>query len=350
MSVVDNDTSQEVGASVPSAPPRENLYRAINDIGLERSADGGMPTLTGHVAVWDQWTEIRSAVEGNFMERFSPTSMVKTLTERTPKVLFDHGKDPTVGNKVLGPIRSVSPDAYGAAYAVSLLDTSYNRDLIPGLEAGLYGSSFRFRVLQEDYVSRPSRSEYNPRGLPERTVTEAQVMEFGPVTFPAYAGATAGVRSITDTMLEKQLLGGDEMLERLADMIAQRASVNTQPFTVSFSMPGTAREIGEPGPSGDTTRADTPGGSEMPDMPPGVSEMPDGVSSCSVDGKAGYTGGDVCHTHNGTADGMASAMAKARIDANRGTEPEPSEATTQESEAEPFTFRFAPNPSERKGK
>lgn len=60
-------------------------------------------------------------------------------------------------------------------------------------------------------------------------------MEFGPVTFPAYAGATAGVRSITDVMLEKQLLGSEEQLERLADMIAQRASVNTQPFTVSFS-------------------------------------------------------------------------------------------------------------------
>jgi len=44
----------------------------------------------------------------------------------------------------------------------------------------------------------PSRSTFNPDGIPERTITEAQVMEFGPVTFPAYSRATAGVRSLTD--------------------------------------------------------------------------------------------------------------------------------------------------------
>lgn len=436
MSVVDNDTSQEVGASVPSAPPRENLYRAIPDIALERAADGGMPTLTGHFAVWNQWTEIRSAYEGNFMERFSPTAMSKTLAERTPKVLFDHGKDPTVGNKVLGPIRSVLPDDYGAAYAVQLLDTSYNRDLIPGLEAGLYGSSFRFRVLQEDYVSRPARSDFNPKGIPERTVTEAQVMEFGPVTFPAYAGATAGLRSITDTMLEKQLLGGDEMLERLADMIVSRSAQHDRPFTVSFTgsaiehrftdliagsetraqwtaayinnLPDSAflhiEDGGDKDAEGKTSPRslrhfpykDASGNIDLPhlrnalaripqsglpqqakdaatakaerilagqrdsesepseattreDLPPGMAEMPDGVQACTLDGTPGYTGGDVCHTHNGTADGMATAMAKAKLDANRA-EPEPSGATTQESEAKPFNFRFTPNPSPRKAK
>jgi hypothetical protein len=30
--------------------------------------------------------------------------------------------------------------------------------------------------------------EYNPKGMPERTITEAKVFEFGPVTYPAYEG------------------------------------------------------------------------------------------------------------------------------------------------------------------
>ena len=34
--------------------------------------------------------------------------------------------------------------------------------------------------------------------VPERTITEAKVHEVSVVTFPAYAGADAGVRSLTD--------------------------------------------------------------------------------------------------------------------------------------------------------
>ncbi len=44
----------------------------------------------------------------------------------------------------------------------------------------------------ERYVRR---SDYNPDALPERTITDVQLFEFGPVTWPAYAGATAGLRA-----------------------------------------------------------------------------------------------------------------------------------------------------------
>jgi hypothetical protein len=99
---------------------------------------------------------------------------------------------------------------------VPLIDTSYNRDLLPGLEAGLYGASFRFRVIKEEFDKEPERSKHNPEGIPERTVQELQLYEFGPVTFPAYAGATAGVRSMTDEMLvERMALQPDRMQELL---------------------------------------------------------------------------------------------------------------------------------------
>jgi phage head maturation protease len=47
-------------------------------------------------------------------------------------------------------------------------------------------------------TSGPGTSSYNPDGLPERTVKEAQLFEISVVTFPAYEDATAGVRSLTD--------------------------------------------------------------------------------------------------------------------------------------------------------
>jgi hypothetical protein len=47
-----------------------------------------------------------------------------------------------------------------------------------------FDASFRFKVRGEDLDESPQASTYNPRALPERTIREAQVLEFGPVTFP----------------------------------------------------------------------------------------------------------------------------------------------------------------------
>ena len=192
-----------------TTPPRENLYRAAFPAVELRAADGqadGAPAervMTGHFAVFNRWTEINSLFEGNFLERIAPGAFRKTFRENLGgmRVLFQHGRDPQIGDKPLGPIRSLAEDGTGAAYEVPLFDTSYNRDLIPGLEAGVYGASFRFNVLREDLNLEPKPSPDNPTGLPERTIREARVSEFGPVTFPAYADATAGLRSITDDML-----------------------------------------------------------------------------------------------------------------------------------------------------
>lgn len=194
----DTQASEEAGASVPI--PRDNITRAIMP-GVElRANEDGSRTLHGHFAKFNEWTEIRSMSEGRFMERIAPGAFKKTFQENRNniKVLFDHGYDPSIGNKPLGPIRSLEEDGEGARYEVDLLDTSYVRDLVPALEAGLLGASFRFRVMREDRNDRADESDHNPLGLPERTIKEASVAEFGPVTFPAYAGATAGVRSLTD--------------------------------------------------------------------------------------------------------------------------------------------------------
>jgi HK97 family phage prohead protease len=143
----------------------------------------------------------------------------KTFREQTPKVLFQHGQDPQVGDKPLGTVEELSEDETGAAYAVRMLDTAYNRDLIPGLEAGLYGASFRFQVMREARDDSPDPSDDNPNGLPERTIKEARVMEFGPVTFPAYAGRDSG-RAVADRQVRVRR-------DRAEPAAGQRASRNS---------------------------------------------------------------------------------------------------------------------------
>lgn len=195
--------------------PRDNLVRGA--VPLEfRADDDTMPTLVTRFAVFNTWTEIRSWFEGDFMERLAPGAFAKTITERGEqvKVLYDHGYDFHIGNKVLGIPEVLREEPQGPWAEVPLFDTSYNRDLVPGLEAGAYGASFRFRVVKEQWDDEPGRSDHNPDGLPERTITEVKLFEFGPVTFPAYPEATAGLRSLTDQFMER-------LAERHPDRFAQ---------------------------------------------------------------------------------------------------------------------------------
>jgi len=182
------------------------VCRTQSDLGVLRSDGDGMPTMEGHFSTFGEWYEINSSFEGRFLERIAPGAFKKTLKDDAGrknagdkiKCLLEHGHDPQVADKPLGVPRSLAEDATGAAYEVPLLDTSYVRDLIPALEAGAYGSSFRFRVLHDEWDDEPERSDSNPDSIPERTLKEVRVMEFGPTMFPANAGASAGLRSTTD--------------------------------------------------------------------------------------------------------------------------------------------------------
>ncbi len=210
-----------VAAREKGRPPRDNLVRAARNVegrsavavrAAATPADGeasantnGMPTLYGYFTRFDEWTEIDSWYEGNFMERVVAGSTKKTFREQTPKCLFQHGMDGQCGDKPLGPPEVLREETDGPYYEVPMLDTSYCRDLVPGLELGLYGASFRFSVMREEWVDEPGVSDHNPKGLPERTIKEMRVSEFGPVTFPAYPGATASVRSMTDEWIAARM-------------------------------------------------------------------------------------------------------------------------------------------------
>ena len=202
-------------------PPRDELVRSAPEAFEVRiGSPHDPPRLLGHFARFNEWTEIDSTFEGHFLERIAPGAFKKTMAENSRmRVLFQHGMDPQIGDKPIGSIDVLREDDAGAYYEVRLLEAPYVREILPGLRAGLYGSSFRFAVQREEFDRNAKASEYNPKGLPERTLKELAVREFGPVTFPAYEGATAGVRSLTDDFLVRKLnlngSGGTALLERV---------------------------------------------------------------------------------------------------------------------------------------
>lgn len=195
-------------ASENGRAPKDDLYRVLPaavevraDDETDEDPDEGR-ILYGHFAVTNRWTEINSMWEGRFMERFATGAFKKTLRENRDglRILFQHGMDPQVGDKPIAAVRDLREDDEGAYYEARLLD-GVPELIVSGLREGVYGASFRFSSMREEWAEEPGASEHNPEGLPERTIKEARVAEGGPVTFPAYADATAQLRSATDHFL-----------------------------------------------------------------------------------------------------------------------------------------------------
>jgi hypothetical protein len=176
--------------------PRDDLIRMVDlptaqiEFRDESPDDGRLGTLTGYAAVFDEDTEIHGW-EGDFLERIAPGAFKKTLADRGDKVkvLFNHGFDPSIGDKPLGKASVQKEDARGLYVEVPLDDTSYNRDLVASLRSGaLDGMSFRFTVTRDEWDDLTEE-------MPTRTLKEVRLYEYGPVTFPAYEATTAGVRA-----------------------------------------------------------------------------------------------------------------------------------------------------------
>ena len=209
--------------------PDDNLIRARYEMGAaEMRADtGDGRTMFGHFAVYDRWTKIESAREGRFLERIAQGGAKRTLKERakTMRVLYEHGRDPSVGNKPLGAPDVLRDEAEGPYYESELFRAAYVDELVPAIRAGQMGASFRFRVHNEEWVEPRKSTDHNPEMLPERTVRDMDIYEFGPCPFPAYADATAGVRSGTDDFIES-LIKDPAFLLRFSERVGPTAAAH----------------------------------------------------------------------------------------------------------------------------
>lgn len=220
----------------------------------DEAADGVLGTMEVRFSPFNTWYEIDSVWEGRFLERTAPGAFAKTMREQGSrvKVLFNHGHDPAIGDKVLGTVADLREEDDSAVGDVLLFDTSYNRDLLPGIRAGAYGSSFMFRVVKDEWNEDPGRSEHNPDGLPERTIREVRLFEFGPVTWPANPAATAGMRaadvaSLTDDFYARLRERDPERVERLAERVRSlRTPSASQPPAGTGEPSGAATDAHEP--------------------------------------------------------------------------------------------------------
>lgn len=177
--------------------PTTDLYRSAPP--AEVRSDDGKLTLFGHFSVFNQPTTIDSIYEGRFIERIAPGAFKKTFSERglSMKIMWNHGRSEVLPDVLIAKPTVMREDDRGAYYEAQMFG-GLPEWLYEGLREGVYGASFRFRAIQDEWTDNPGRSDDNPEGLPERLVREAATSEAGPVSWPAYEGATSGIRSLSD--------------------------------------------------------------------------------------------------------------------------------------------------------
>lgn len=177
------------------------------------SAEGNLGLMDVRFSPLNTWYRISSFWEGDFMERTIPGTFKRTINAHNAaqaedahriRSMFNHGTDMQIDQKLMGDVVRAAEEKDSPLLVVDVWDTSYNRDLLPGLRSGAYGSSFMFQTIRDSWVYEPEASDYNPDALPERTLEEVRVFEAGPVTWPASPTASAGMRcySATDAYYE----------------------------------------------------------------------------------------------------------------------------------------------------
>jgi len=142
--------------------------------------------LTGHASVFGQETR----VPGNY-EMIQRGAFDKVLEDSGTDVraLINHDPNLLLGRQSSGTLR-LNVDKRGLEFEVDLPDTSYAQDLRELAKRGdLSGASFGF-IPNED------RWEKRSDGTRLRTHTSVgALIDVSVVTFPAYEGASAQVRS-----------------------------------------------------------------------------------------------------------------------------------------------------------
>ena len=160
--------------------------------------DGGTPGFTGHAAVFNDRTAIGNPLTWGFYEEVAEGAFTKTIAEGDARFLVDHDTRMVVSRVSAGSLR-LAQDRNGLAVDADLdSELSYVRDLVVNLRnRNITGMSFGFRVVKDDWETVTVETKDGDSAEAElRIIREVQLYEVSAVTFPAYEGTDAGLRSV----------------------------------------------------------------------------------------------------------------------------------------------------------
>lgn len=192
-----------------------------------RASDTGSKKIVGHASVFNRTSQNL----GGFVEQVAPGAFTKTIQEADVRALINHDPNLLLGRNKAGTL-TLSEDNVGLAYEIDPPDTQVGRDWVVSMQRGdISQSSFSFRVIDVEWGLTAD-------DFPVRTLREVALLDVGPVTFPAYLDADAGVsgRAALADLAERRSVNLETVLEmvehgELRDLIADDVKTAKAPVT-----------------------------------------------------------------------------------------------------------------------
>ena len=176
--------------------------RAVSD-------DSGVRHITGYAAVFNSLSEDL----GGFREKIAPGAFARAVKEDDVRALWNHNSDNVLGRTKSGTLR-LSEDNHGLKIECDPPDAQWVRDLVASIERGdVDQMSFGFIVRRYPDGSRGSQwIEENGEDI--RILTDVELFDVSPVTFPAYPDTEVGLRSLEEHKKHAQSSASGEEGER----------------------------------------------------------------------------------------------------------------------------------------
>lgn len=152
--------------------------------------------IRGYAAVFDQEAEIG----GIYREVIRRGAFAKTLGERDQVALWDHESSLPLGRRSKGTL-TLREDAHGLYIEIEPPDTTWGNDAYVSIQRGdVKGMSIGFRVIKADW------HEDGASELWLREITEIDLWEVSPVTFPAYEQTEVEARAVLEEAERRGLI------------------------------------------------------------------------------------------------------------------------------------------------
>ncbi len=161
--------------------------------------------IVGLAVPWDSPTRIDNFWEGTFDEQFKRGAFKRSLGQRTPKLMFEHGHHPMIGSVPLGRFNSLEEADAGLEFDADFFDNWLIEPVRQGVGSeAIDGVSIRFRPVREQIIEASARTDVEDAAVPLHIVEEAELHELGPVMFPAYEGTSVDLRSLGEVDLTNE--------------------------------------------------------------------------------------------------------------------------------------------------
>jgi len=166
----------------------KNLRKRLVETTLEVREEGEQPKISGYGIVYGQRTQIWE----DLWEVIMPGAASHILNNSPDiRCAFNHSSDHIFGRTRSGTLE-LEEDEFGVRYTATPPDAQWCRDVMESIRRGdIDGSSFTFGVEpQHEQVTKQDDGTFL------RQIFRLDVIgEMGPVSYPAYQGTSAHVRS-----------------------------------------------------------------------------------------------------------------------------------------------------------